>query len=85
MPKGSILNIVMRFKTKLYELKSSWNSRTFNTMKPEALQSNPTAAFVEQFINQTSQSIFLTGKAGTGKTTLLRKTLELGLCNQVKS
>ena len=44
-------------------------------MKPEALQSNPTAAFVEQFINQTSQSIFLTGKAGTGKTTLLRKIM----------
>lgn len=44
-------------------------------MKPEALQSNPTAAFVEQFINQTSQSIFLTGKAGTCKTTLLRKIM----------
>ena len=44
-------------------------------MKPEALQSNPTAAFVEQFINQTSQSIFLTGKAGTGKTTLLRRIM----------
>lgn len=29
--------------------------------------------FVEQFINQTKRSVFLTGKAGTGKTTLLRK------------
>jgi len=31
------------------------------------------ASFTERFINQTSRSIFLTGKAGTGKTTLLRK------------
>ena len=31
------------------------------------------AAFTERFINQTNQSIFLTGKAGTGKTTLLQK------------
>lgn len=34
---------------------------------------NPTAQFVEQFINQTNRSVFLTGKAGTGKTTLLQK------------
>ncbi|MFM6934957.1 MAG: ATP-dependent RecD-like DNA helicase, partial [Flavobacteriales bacterium] len=33
------------------------------------------AEFTEQFINQTNQSIFLTGKAGTGKTTLLRKII----------
>jgi type II secretory pathway predicted ATPase ExeA len=44
-------------------------------MKPEALQTNAVAAFAEQFINQTNQSIFLTGKAGTGKTTLLRKIM----------
>lgn len=37
---------------------------------------NDIATFVEQFINQTKQSIFLTGKAGTGKTTLLRKIKE---------
>ena len=36
--------------------------------------SNP-AEFTERFINQTNQSIFLTGKAGTGKTTLLRKII----------
>lgn len=35
-----------------------------------------TAEFTEQFINQTKQTIFLTGKAGTGKTTLLRKIKE---------
>ena len=29
-----------------------------------------------QFINQTNQSIFLTGKAGTGKTTLLKKIIQ---------
>lgn len=34
------------------------------------------AAFTERFINQTNTSIFLTGKAGTGKTTLLRKIVE---------
>ncbi|MFN6075965.1 MAG: helix-turn-helix domain-containing protein [Fluviicola sp.] len=32
--------------------------------------------FIQQFINQTNQSIFLTGKAGTGKTTLLREIVE---------
>ncbi|MEN9914390.1 MAG: hypothetical protein RL528_1139 [Bacteroidota bacterium] len=31
------------------------------------------AVFTERFINQTNRSIFLTGKAGTGKTTLLHK------------
>ncbi|MFM8596194.1 MAG: helix-turn-helix domain-containing protein [Flavobacteriales bacterium] len=39
-------------------------------MNPE---NRSVAEFTEQFINQTNQSIFLTGKAGTGKTTLLRK------------
>ena len=34
------------------------------------------ARHVLQFINQTQQSIFLTGKAGTGKTTLLRKIIQ---------
>lgn len=34
------------------------------------------ATFAEQFINKTGQHIFLTGKAGTGKTTLLRKIVE---------
>lgn len=36
---------------------------------------NDPAGFTERFINQTNQSIFLTGKAGTGKTTLLRKIM----------
>lgn len=34
------------------------------------------AEFTERFINQTNQSVFLTGKAGTGKTTLLKKIIE---------
>ncbi|MEL1253802.1 helix-turn-helix domain-containing protein [Flavobacterium sp. DGU38] len=33
------------------------------------------AAYTLQFINQTQRSIFLTGKAGTGKTTLLREII----------
>ena len=49
--------------------------RIFISMKPETLQPDAIAAFVEQFINQTNQSVFLTGKAGTGKTTLLRKIM----------
>lgn len=32
--------------------------------------------YVLKFINQTNQSLFLTGKAGTGKTTLLKKITE---------
>lgn len=35
-----------------------------------------TADQVVQFINQTNHSIFLTGKAGTGKTTLLKKIID---------
>lgn len=34
------------------------------------------AQYVLQFINQTNKSLFLTGKAGTGKTTLLREIVE---------
>lgn len=34
------------------------------------------ASYTLQFINQTQRSIFLTGKAGTGKTTLLREIIE---------
>ena len=46
-------------------------------MKPNLTPTKLSPAdFTEQFINQTNQSIFLTGKAGTGKTTLLRKIIE---------
>jgi hypothetical protein len=41
----------------------------------EQPDTNDIAAFIEQFVNQTNQSVFLTGKAGTGKTTLLRKLI----------
>ncbi|MEN9875254.1 MAG: hypothetical protein RLZZ529_251 [Bacteroidota bacterium] len=34
------------------------------------------AAYTLRFINQTQRSVFLTGKAGTGKTTLLREIIE---------
>ena len=43
------------------------------TTEKELDQSNKIAEFTERFINQTNRSIFLTGKAGTGKTTLLKK------------
>lgn len=36
-------------------------------------ETNKIAEFTRLFINQTKQSVFLTGKAGTGKTTLLRE------------
>ena len=34
------------------------------------------ARYVLQFINQTNCSVFLTGKAGTGKTTLLKEIIQ---------
>jgi GTPase SAR1 family protein len=34
------------------------------------------AQFVLKFINQTNRSVFLTGKAGTGKTTLLKEIIQ---------
>lgn len=45
------------------------------TMDKKAVHQTP-AEFTEQFINQTNKSVFLTGKAGTGKTTLLKKVIE---------
>lgn len=36
---------------------------------------SPAAAYTLKFINQTNRSIFLTGKAGTGKTTLLKEII----------
>ena len=48
---------------------------THNFIEPTQEVNNP-AEFTEKFINQTNQSVFLTGKAGTGKTTLLRKIIE---------
>jgi hypothetical protein len=36
---------------------------------------SPAALYTLQFINQTNRSVFLTGKAGTGKTTLLRQII----------
>ena len=39
-------------------------------------QTNQIAEFTERFINQTNRSVFLAGKAGTGKTTLLKKIVD---------
>jgi len=43
---------------------------------PTETQFNQIADFTERFINQTNRSIFLTGKAGTGKTTFLRQLVK---------
>lgn len=42
----------------------------------EPQEHNQIADFTERFINQTNRSIFLTGKAGTGKTTFLRNLVK---------
>lgn len=42
----------------------------------ETYETNTIAEFTERFINQTKRTIFLTGKAGTGKTTLLQKIVK---------
>lgn len=42
-------------------------------MNSSNIQSSSEADYVLKLINQTDQNIFLTGKAGTGKTTLLRE------------
>ncbi len=39
------------------------------------MQFSDTAAYVLRFINQTNRSLFLTGRAGTGKTTLLKELI----------
>lgn len=41
-------------------------------MNPESLTLSEAAALASRFINNTSRNIFLTGKAGTGKTTFLQ-------------
>lgn len=46
------------------------------TQKTDITEFNEIADFTERFINQTNRSIFLTGKAGTGKTTFLRKLVK---------
>jgi hypothetical protein len=43
-----------------------------NTSSDAAFSSNPEAQLALRFIRETNHSVFLTGKAGTGKTTLLR-------------
>jgi hypothetical protein len=40
------------------------------------LKENDVSSFVSKFINGTNQSVFLTGKAGTGKTTLLKQIVD---------
>ena len=42
----------------------------------ESTEENPEYLLASQFVNDTHRSVFLTGKAGTGKTTFLRKLLK---------
>lgn len=45
-------------------------------MNTESTLIQSPAELTERFINQTNRSVFLTGKAGTGKTTLLKKIID---------
>lgn len=45
-------------------------------MENKPTETNPLSELTERFISQTDSNIFLTGKAGTGKTTLLHKIVE---------
>ena len=47
-----------------------------NYLETKTMQKISPAEFTEKFINQTNRSVFLTGKAGTGKTTLLKKIID---------
>lgn len=49
------------------------NLHSFTIRQMEALHT--TAEYVLKFVNQTNRSVFLTGKAGTGKTTLLKEII----------
>lgn len=50
---------------------------------PLTLEPNPTFTLAAQLVNNTNQSIFLTGKAGTGKTTFLKHIKENTIKNTV--
>ncbi len=43
-----------------------------------SLNSNPQLELAFDYVRETSTNIFLTGKAGTGKTTFLRQVKEQG-------
>ncbi len=48
-------------------------STTPSSLHTGIIETNSNAALAAKFINSTSRNIFLTGKAGTGKTTFLRE------------
>src|SRR5687767_14679391 len=54
--------------------------KTTETVSKEAMEKkrelSETAQLAVKFINYTSKNVFLTGKAGTGKTTLLKYIIE---------
>jgi len=57
------------------------HNTSFSPITDETIKSP--ADFTEKFINQTNRSVFLTGKAGTGKTTLLKKIISSTYKNTV--
>ena len=55
----------------------------FATKLYAMLELSEAADYVLQFISRTSSPVFLTGKAGTGKTTLLREIIRTTYKNAV--
>jgi len=45
------------------------------------MEDNPELSLAWRFVENTGENLFLTGKAGTGKTTFLRN---LGSCDKVR-
>jgi hypothetical protein len=71
------LNFAEYFKKKVTNFNSDLQKKPIImlNLEIEQMQDLSPADFTEKFINQTNQSVFLTGKAGTGKTTLLKKII----------
>jgi uncharacterized protein YpbB len=70
----------MLYFQQLFAFNINQKSNIFNTLAFYSKHSMQTisqeALYTLQFINQTHRSVFLTGKAGTGKTTLLREIIQ---------
>lgn len=56
--------------------KNALNKADFKEKTTFVIETNPESELAKSFILETNKSVFLTGKAGTGKTTLLKEILE---------